>query len=455
MEKPKICHSKWGISHPGCFPDLSWINLDGTLNEPRVNYDSDVAKACGATMMRLLPCLVDDPALPRLPSVPENVRYNYTPWTYLETMNQWDLSSLESQYFANLKRICEILNGKGLSLIFSIYDRCHWDHGGRIPHSPWLWNVNGITTFWNTRNTKFNDEYEGRVLTALKGKDVYYELVNEPRQNNLNILVAFTGRLYTKLLAPRWGIPKNRIISGVEYFLDGKVSEIYEAWRKRLNFNDSRKEKEGIPDSEVGYRPIHNFLDVCEHRDVLDTQVHGGKEMISTDGNKITEAEIYKATTKFFSRKRPDQNESPRFIWEFLDQGVDRETGKRTEKYGSRGFARAFHDYFYPNEPEWYSMKIDLVDPSNPERPPDIKPPIKPPVIPPNKPKPDPVIEPEKKSTLMRRILIGGGIGLLGVILAMLHKPFKLPWIIMSLVAGVIGNIPWILEIYKQRRKHE
>ena len=348
--KMKIFHSVWMISHP-CFRDISCINPEtGKLNVERVKYFARIAaNNCGATGMRILPALLIDPIL--YPGQ-KFAGYNYLPWELVN--GKFDLARLNNIYFDNLAKLLEILASFNLTLAFSMYDRCHWDSPRRIPHSPWILNVNGINSMYF--GGEYNEKYEDAVMSILRSKDVMIELVNEPDNEN-NVLIPFSQRLYQKLL--KNGIKRNQVISGIRFFLDGNLNPNYPTWRKKVDFMDSH----GL---DAGFAVVHRFPKFSTQQHLVDAQKHTRRLFISTDGQIISHEELRKILLDYFKNRESRRNRAINWCFEGLYQGNE------TDRLVTRGITLAIKEYFgyFPGrEPG----EIDIEDPGNIGNVPEIQ----------------------------------------------------------------------------------
>lgn len=368
-KKMDVIHSVWMISHP-VFEDISCIAPNtGKLNEPRVEYFAQIAQNCGATGMRILPGLLIDYKLFPGAKVEE---YNYLPWQW--NGERFDLSRQNSIYFENLEKLAKILKKHGLMLVFSMYDRCHWDNGrdlpanlngekGVIPHSPFFCNVNNVSGMYT--RTPYHDQYEDYVLKILlqSGCQFKIEFCNEPRVDP-KTYISFTKPILEKCY--KAGIKQNQLLGGIEWFLNGVVNEKYASWRHPLNFTDSFEG--GKKDEEVGYAVVHGFTQynlISEH--VFKAQDHSRRFFMSTDGLTITRKDIEKNLLKYFVL--PINKTGIRiknWCFEWLYQG------KGTELYGTMGISEAIYKTFgyYPGGVPFIDENLNDpgIHPPKPER---------------------------------------------------------------------------------------
>jgi len=389
-KKMDVIHSVWMISHP-VFADVSCINPEtGELNEPRAEYFAQIAENCGATGMRFLPgLLIDYKIFPEA----KLKGYNYLPWEW--TGQGFDLSKQNPIYFENLKKLAEILKKHDLMLVFSMYDRCHWDNGrskisgvsgemGLIPHSPWFFNINNIKSMY--KRTRFHDAYENSVLEALiaSGCKFKIEFVNEPRVDS-KTYIEFTNPIYEK--CKKLGIKQDQLLGGQEWFINGERYGQYDMWRLKTDFTDSFEG--GKTGEQVGYAVVHSFTshNLTSHH-LYEAQNHTRRFFMSTDGVIITRAALKENLLKYFALAN---NKKRVLTWcfEWLYQG------NGTELYGSMGISEAINRHF-----GFYPGKTPLIDPNlkdpgnTPQKPEPDQPtppdPDKPEPINPDPPAPDP-----------------------------------------------------------------
>jgi hypothetical protein len=380
-KKMDIIHSVWLISHP-VFEDVSCINPEtGELNEPRAEYFVQIAENCGATGMRFLPGLLIDYKI--FPGA-KLKGYNYLPWEW--TGEGFDLSRQNPIYFENLKRLAAILKKHGLMLVFSLYDRCHWDNGrskipgvsgemGLIPHSPWLFNINNIKSMY--QRTRFHDAYENSVLEVLMASGCKFkiEFVNEPRVDS-KTYISFTLPIMEK--CKKAGIKQNQLIGGLEWFINGERNGQYDTWRMKTNFTDSFEG--GKADEQVGCAVVHCFTshNLTIHH-LYEAQNHTRRFFMSTDGIIITRQALKENLSKYFALAN---NKKRVLTWcfEWLYQG------NGTELYGSMGISEAINRHF-----GFYPGKTPLIDPNlkDPGNPPQKTEPDQ--LTPPNPGPPEPI----------------------------------------------------------------
>jgi hypothetical protein len=349
----KILSSLSMISHP-LFAEISCIypDSDGTLNKKRVEYFAERAYRNGATGMRIFPgFLIDIKMFKNIP--PEKWDYNYLPWKFDRDHQKFDLSRINEVYFYNLGEIARIINSKGLEIIFDMYDNCHWDNRDEIvPHSPWRFNINGVTSFYE--NNSYNDTYEDLVLKTLtEGRNVFMiGLCNEPKSKDQ--LIAFSKRLLAKLY--KWEVRRDQIISGLEWFKGNACNPFYPIWRKKVDFFDF--DYQGIAG---GYKTLHGMHNVFTHKDVIEAQFHTSKLLASTDGSGVQKDQLKKALLQYFlsADKAPAKNRAHRWIFEALFFGFESDID------AVLGITEAVHEYFgfYPG---CAPIPLDdLVDPGN------------------------------------------------------------------------------------------
>lgn len=449
-KKMDVIHSVWMISHP-VFEDVSCINPEtGELNEPRAEYFAQIAENCGATGMRFLPgLLIDYKVFPEA----KLKGYNYLPWEW--TAEGFDLSKQNPIYFENLKKLAAILKKHDLMLVFSLYDRCHWDNGrskisgvsgemGLIPHSPWFFNINNIKSMY--KRTRFHDAYENSVLEVLKASGCKFmiEFVNEPRVD-AKTYISFTLPIIEK--CRNAGIKQNQLIGGLEWFVNGERNIQYDTWRMKTDFTDSFEG--GKVNENVGYAVVHNFTEsnrTSTH--LIDALKHSRRFFMSTDGLVITKEALETNLTAYFALFRNSDKRVKYWCFEWLYQGND------TEMYGTIGICKAIYQAF-----GYYPGKTPLIDPTlrdpgnppqkaEPDQPTPINPgpdePIKPapPVTAP--PGPNPAPNPSNSKTFY--IIIAAAIAAAAVFCFI-----KFPVIIVLLLAVLLLAAAYIA--YKKKRR--
>jgi len=364
------------ISHP-LFKEISCVFPDGTLNRNRVEYFAERAYRNGATGMRIFPgFLVDIKLFGNVPL--EQWYYNYLPWE-LDTENmKFDLRRVNEKYFSNLGEIARIINSKGMKIVFSMYDNCHWDNKDSVvPHSPWRFNINGVNSFYE--NNIYNDVYEDRVLNTFKeGKNVFMiEFCNEPKSQDQ--LIPFSKRLLDKFY--KWNVRRDQLISGLEWLKGDQINPFYVGWRKKVDFWDKDDRDQGIPG---GYRTLHRMHTLLNHKDVIDGQKHTSMFYASTDGGGIEKDELKKRLLEFFiaSGKGPEKNKGKRWCYEALYFGYESDID------AVRGITEAVHQYygFYPGRTPL--PLDDLQDPGDSDEKTGPIDPEKPGPIDPEKPEP-------------------------------------------------------------------
>lgn len=183
------------------------INEDGSWDLDLAERYAKALYAAGCRAWRVLPYLLKDDKSSGNVVLGQN---NFLPWIY-DGM-RFDLSKFNPLYFDGLRGFAEVLNRNGIALIFDLVDNCH----GPANEGPWKKNVQGITEWYGFGAAV--QAYIKKVVSTLKGLDVYYEVQNEPPIDHAHSPALFVGfyRSVAKLLTTL-GVAKNRYWSGAEF----------------------------------------------------------------------------------------------------------------------------------------------------------------------------------------------------------------------------------------------
>lgn len=429
----EIVQANWIFAHP--LWSNSCIGADGRLNKKRAEYYVKVARMCGATMFRVLAGLLIDTRIFKNWTINDMRSYNYLPWEFDTRVWKFDLSKRNKIYLENLAAFCEILKSHDMGIVMSLYDRCHWNQWkklkggewieGRVPHSPFHLNVNGVDDMFV--RTVWHDEYERDVIETLiaSGCRFWIEPCNEPRVD-AQTYINFTRPIISKCKLA--GIKQNQLLSGIEWFFNGKKNAEYTPWRHAIDFTDSFEG--GRKDIEVGYTVIHGFPeDFLTNEDLANKAKHSQRVFVSTDGQIISADALEKELILY--RKYERQGRLKRWGFEALYQGIG------ADLYVLAGISRALG----------LTTNIDysLVDPGN--DPDDIQPGPGP------GPKPGPTPGPPPPPPLPQtwwqkhwRWVIGVGAMVAGSLMAV----FGATWYIR--LAGAV--IPWATAYLKVMRQN-
>lgn len=136
---------------------------------------SGIAKA-GANAVRILPYAVWEPR-------PYGRTSQFCPWALDKATNRWDLMKWNPYYFPIMTRIIKIANDCGLEVLFPWFDHCQQQPGTWTKYTPWRNNINGVTSFYDTKADKLCYYWIRMVLRKFEGLNVLYPWGNELAEN--------------------------------------------------------------------------------------------------------------------------------------------------------------------------------------------------------------------------------------------------------------------------------
>ncbi|NIM16270.1 MAG: hypothetical protein GTO45_30100 [Candidatus Aminicenantes bacterium] len=133
---------------------------------------------------------------------------------YIFTDGKFDLNQFNPLYFENLRKMVDIANSYNLKFYFSLYEACNIkERYGKRDFVPWTNNVQGLRNAWYKRDADdYREAWENKILETFEGKNVGYELCNEP----LDMDFQHSGFETYKRLISR-DVPDEDIVMGVEW----------------------------------------------------------------------------------------------------------------------------------------------------------------------------------------------------------------------------------------------
>lgn len=140
----------------------------------------------------------------------------FAPYIYIK--GKFDLERFNSVYFENLRQMVDIANSYNMKFYFSLYEACNIKERNNLRNFvPWTNNLQGLKNAWFDQDAdKYREIWENRILQLFEGKNVGYELCNEPLDANFK----HSGFIsYQRLI--NCGIPDEDIIMGVEWNTQG------------------------------------------------------------------------------------------------------------------------------------------------------------------------------------------------------------------------------------------
>lgn len=163
---------KCGLGFGRLVPMDEFGSFDGTkwtLDEARLTTEFRTVSNAGANFIRIMPWGVWG-------IYKYGKKSQFQP--YVLSGNAWDLSAFNSYYFPTMRRIFEIANGYGMSVLFALFDNCQF-HGDYRKWSPWVSNVQGIDTLYGADADKYTRAGILRCLDAFAGLDMIWSFGNE------------------------------------------------------------------------------------------------------------------------------------------------------------------------------------------------------------------------------------------------------------------------------------
>jgi hypothetical protein len=170
-----ITDDKIGIGFGRLAPMDEFGSFDGTkftLDEARLDKEDHAAANAGANFDHVFPYGVWG----KHPGGKKDSQFQ--PYVLDTSRDKWDLSAFNSYYFPIMRRIFEIANGVNMSVIFDWFDNCQF-HGDTKKWSPWISNVQGVETFYDTDADRYTRAWILRCLDAFAGLDVIWAFGNE------------------------------------------------------------------------------------------------------------------------------------------------------------------------------------------------------------------------------------------------------------------------------------
>jgi hypothetical protein len=133
----------------------------------------------------------------------------YMPYVYRD--GKFDLKMFNEKYFSILAEMVEIANSYNMRVYFSMYEACGMRKDFR-QYNPWYNNHQIIQDFRHTGPTfdKCRASWEQKIYTLLEGRNVGYEICNEPGYGPEALFRVYEGMLKS-------GIPDTDIVMGVRW----------------------------------------------------------------------------------------------------------------------------------------------------------------------------------------------------------------------------------------------
>jgi hypothetical protein len=102
----------------------------------------------------------------------------FQPYFLDTSRDKWDLSAFNTHYFPIVKRVIEIINGLNMTVMFCFFDNCQF-HGGYSKWSPWVSNVQGISTLYDPAADVYTKRWVSTMTLRFKDADVIWAFGNE------------------------------------------------------------------------------------------------------------------------------------------------------------------------------------------------------------------------------------------------------------------------------------
>jgi hypothetical protein len=162
MGKYRICYSELASLDIGQF--LDYVEGAFNVNEIRTNQRLCAAGNGGAEYQRLIPYGVWGPR-------PEGIKSQFSP--YQLKGDKFDLSKFNAYYWPIVKQILIIAKKYGLTTWWALADNCQF-HGSYRKYSPWVTNINGVTSIYDgAEETKYDED--GKPYTVLTGSYPFFK----------------------------------------------------------------------------------------------------------------------------------------------------------------------------------------------------------------------------------------------------------------------------------------
>ena len=155
--------------------DAKFVTFNGKawiLDETALTKHLKAISAAGANFARFLPWGVwgSHPG--------QKKAYQFQPYFLDTSRDKWDLSAFNTHYFPIVKRVIEIINGLNMTVMFCLFDACQF-HGGYSKWSPWVSNVQGITTLYDPAADVYTKRWVSTMTLRFKDADVIWAFGNE------------------------------------------------------------------------------------------------------------------------------------------------------------------------------------------------------------------------------------------------------------------------------------
>ncbi len=196
------------ISGELCVGDtaVGFVRYDGkawTLDEAGWKARCRAISNAGVNAVRVLAYGVWDPR-------PYGRRSQFQPWVYDAAAHKWDLSKFNAYYFPVMRRVVELANSQGLEVWFAWFDTCQLQNGYWTVYSPWKYNLQGISHFFDPKADPYAKAWVRRIFKELAGLKVLWPWGNELDQSRYP---EWTKRVVFPLIK-ELAIPFNRMTYG-------------------------------------------------------------------------------------------------------------------------------------------------------------------------------------------------------------------------------------------------
>jgi len=172
-----ITDDKIGIGYGlmGLFQDdAGFVTFNGKvwiLDETILTKHLGAIKDAGANTVRIMPWGVWG-------SHKYGKASQFQPYFLDTSRDKWDLSAFNTHYFPIVKRVIEIINSLNMTVMFCFFDNCQF-HGGYSKWSPWVSNVQGITTLYDPAADVYTKRWVSTMTLRFKDADVIWAFGNE------------------------------------------------------------------------------------------------------------------------------------------------------------------------------------------------------------------------------------------------------------------------------------